>query len=68
MKTGVRHIFTQPILVVIVIFVILVGFGAIHLIQAQTLPVRGMVNAKISCAELAARDFSKIPNAATKIT
>ena len=36
-------------------------------ITGSTLSVLGMVNAKIECAEPAARDFSKDPDAATKI-
>jgi hypothetical protein len=90
MQVHTRRVFTQPILIVIVILLVLVGFGASRLIDAQTAatanptgsstttrpltvmnstpPVPGMVNAKIDCAELSARDFSKIPDAATKIT
>jgi hypothetical protein len=34
----------------------------------STLPVPGLLSAKINCAELASKDFSKIPDAATKIT
>jgi Tannase and feruloyl esterase len=89
-QTHARGVFTQPILIVIVILLVLVGFGASHLVGAQTpttaaptssstttrpltvtdltLPVPGMVNAKIDCAELAAQAFSKIPDAVTKIT
>ena len=76
MKTHTRRVFTQSILIVIAILLVLVWFGVSRVVGAQTaqtaigstLPVPGMVNAKINCAELAAQDFSKIPAAATKIT
>jgi hypothetical protein len=79
--------FSQPILIVLTILLVLVTFGASHIIEAQTtaasgssitsrplsvtgstLPMLGMINAKIDCAALETHDFSKIPDAATKIT
>jgi hypothetical protein len=82
MQTHTRRVFTQPILIVIAILLVLVGFCSNRVIEAQTattaaptssstsrpLTVTGSTLPVIDCAKLAAQDFSKIPDAATKIT
>jgi hypothetical protein len=56
----------------IAILLVLFGFDTSSFIESQsvtasTLPVPGTVDAKIDCAALTTRDFSKIPDAAAKI-
>ena len=79
MQIHAGRVFTQPSLILLTILLVLVAFGASHVIEAQTtaasgssitsrppsvtgstLPMPGMINAKIDCAALATHDFSKI--------
>jgi hypothetical protein len=78
MQIHAQKVFTQPILIVLTILLVLVALGASHVIEAQTaasrcssttsrspsvtgttLPMPGMINAKIDCAALATHDFSR---------